>query len=89
MTLANIASAKKRAHQSEKRRQRNASDRSLLRTSIKRVTSAIEARDKEGALAALKSALPVIDRMAQKGIIHKNKAARHKHQLNELLRSLQ
>jgi len=87
--LANIASAKKRAHQSEKRRQRNASDRSMLRTSIKRVTSAIEARDKEGALQALKSAVPVIDRMAQKGIIHKNKASRHKHQLNELLRSLQ
>ena len=87
--MANIASAKKRAHQSEKRRQRNASDRSMLRTSIKRVTTAIEVKDKEGAAKALQAAVPVIDRMAQKGVIHKNKAARHKHQLNQLVRSLQ
>ena len=87
--MANIASAKKRAHQSEKRRQRNASDRSMLRTSIKRVTTAVEAKDKEGAMKALQAAVPVIDRMAQKGIIHKNKAARHKHQLNNMLRDLQ
>ena len=87
--MANIASAKKRAHQSEKRRQRNASDRSMLRTSIKRVTTAVEAKDKESAMKALQAAVPVIDRMAQKGIIHKNKAARHKHQLNNLLRGLQ
>jgi small subunit ribosomal protein S20 len=89
MTLANIASAKKRARQSEKKRQINTSDRSMLRTSIKRVTSAIAARDKDAAKNALKSAIPVIDRMAQKGIIHKNKAARHKHQLNEMFRNLQ
>lgn len=88
MTLANIASAKKRAHQSEKRRQRNASDRSMLRTSIKRVTTAVDAKDKEGAMKALQAAVPVIDRMAQKGIIHKSKAARHKHQLNNMLRTL-
>ena len=87
--MANIASAKKRAHQSENRRQRNTSDRSMLRTSIKRVTTAIEAKDKDGAAKALQAAVPVIDRMAQKGVIHKNKAARHKHQLNQLLRSIQ
>ena len=89
MTLANIASAKKRAHQSEKRRQRNTSDRSMLRTSIKRVTAAVETKDRDGAMKALQAALPVIDRMAQKGIIHKNKAARHKQQLNNMLRNLQ
>ena len=61
----------------------------MLRTSIKRVTTAIEAKDKDGAAKALQAAVPVIDRMAQKGVIHKNKAARHKHQLNQLLRSIQ
>ena len=86
--MANIASAKKRAHQNEKRRQRNTSDRSMLRTSIKRVTNAIEAKDKESAMKAMQAAVPVIDRMAQKGVIHKNKAARHKHQLNNMLRAL-
>ncbi len=88
MTLANIASAKKRARQSEKRRQNNASHRSMLRTYIKKVTDAIEAKDKKAANNALKEALPMIDRMANKGLIHKNKAARHKQQLNNQLRTL-
>ncbi len=88
MTLANIASAKKRARQSEKRRQNNASHRSMLRTYIKKVTDAIETKDKKAANNALKEALPMIDRMANKGLIHKNKAARHKQQLNNQLRAL-
>jgi small subunit ribosomal protein S20 len=86
--LANIASAKKRARQSEKRRQNNASHRSMLRTYIKKVTDAIEAKDKKAASNAFKEALPIIDRMANKGLIHKNKAARHKQQLNNQLRAL-
>jgi len=61
----------------------------MLRTSIKRVTAAVETKDRDGAMKALQAALPVIDRMAQKGIIHKNKAARHKQQLNNMLRNLQ
>ena len=88
MTLANIASAKKRARQSIKRRQNNASDRSILRTYLKKATIAIASKDKEAAANAYKDALPIIDRMANKGIIHKNKAARHKHQLNAQLRAL-
>ncbi|MEE9551883.1 MAG: 30S ribosomal protein S20 [Gammaproteobacteria bacterium] len=86
--MANIASAKKRARQSEKRRQNNASHRSMLRTYIKKVTDAIETKDKKAANNALKEALPMIDRMANKGLIHKNKAARHKQQLNNQLRTL-
>ena len=73
--MANIASAKKRARQSVKLRLHNASQRSMLRTHIKRVTSAIEA-------------IPVIDSMVSKGIIHKNKAARHKSRLNNHVKSL-
>jgi len=86
--LANIASAKKRARQSEKRRQHNVGYRSMLKTSIKKVNEAIESKDKEAANSALKAAIPVIDKMAGKGLIHKNKAARHKSQLNAHLRAL-
>lgn len=86
--MANIASAKKRARQMVKCRGNNASHRSILRTHIKKVLAAIEARDKEAAVNAFKEATPVIDRMANKGIIHKNKAARHKSQLNAQLKSM-
>ena len=86
--MANIASAKKRARQSEKRRQHNVGYRSMLKTSIKKVNTAIESKDKEAANSALKAAIPVIDKMAGKGLIHKNKAARHKSQLNARLRTL-
>jgi len=86
--LANIASAKKRARQGEKRRKHNAAYRSMLRTSIRKVEAAIESKDKEAASNAFKAAIPVIDRMSGKGLIHKNKAARHKSQLNARLRAL-
>lgn len=86
--MANIASAKKRARQSENNRQRNASDRSMLRTYIRKVLLAIEKGDKEGAHTAYGAAVPVIDRMAGKGIIHRNKAARHKSRLTARIQSL-
>ncbi len=86
--MANIASAKKRARQAEKQRLQNASQRSILRTHIKKVTNAIEANDKEAAQSAYKVAAPVIDAMVSKGIIHKNKAARHKSRLNNHVRAL-
>jgi len=86
--LANTPSAKKRARQAVRRRAQNASQRSMLRTFIKKVVRAIDAKDKEGAAAAYKDAVPVIDRMACKGIIHKNKAARHKSRLNARIRVL-
>ncbi len=87
--MANIASAKKRARQAEKRRQHNQARRSMLRTYIKKVVRAIEAGDKAQAEAAYKAAVPIIDSMAGKGLIHKNKAARHKSRLNQHLRAMQ
>jgi small subunit ribosomal protein S20 len=86
--LANIASAKKRARQSEKNRQHNASLRSMVRTYIKKVYNAIEAKDFKLAEENYKSAQPIIDRMASKGLLHKNKAARHKSRISSHLKRL-
>lgn len=80
--MANIKSAKKRARQSEKHRQHNASLRSMVRTYIKKVLAATAAGDKKQAEDAYKAAQPVIDRMANKGLLHKNKASRHKSRLS-------
>lgn len=78
----------KRAIQAEKRRSHNASLRSMVRTYIKNVVKAIDAKDLDKARAAYTAAVPVIDRMADKGIIHKNKAARHKSRLNGHIKAL-
>lgn len=86
--MANTPQAKKRARQSEKHRRHNASLRSMVRTYIKRVQAAIATGDKANATTAYAAAVPVIDRMADKGIIHKNKAARHKSRLNSQIKSL-
>lgn len=86
--MANTPSAKKRARQSEERRQHNAMFRSRARTYVKRVVKAIEAGDKEKAQAAFREAAPVLDSVARKGIIHANKAARHKHRLNERIKGM-
>ena len=86
--MANSPQARKRARQSEKRRSHNASLRSLVRTRIKQVITAIGTGDSQQAQSALDAAVPVLDRMADKGIIHKNKAARHKSRLNAQVRAL-
>ena len=86
--MANSAQAKKRARQAEGRRRHNASLRSLVRTVIKKVIAAIDAGDAEQATTAYTEAVPVIDRMADKGILHKNKAARHKSRLNDRIKAL-
>ncbi|MEH6580953.1 MAG: 30S ribosomal protein S20 [Halioglobus sp.] len=86
--MANSPQAKKRARQSEKRRTHNASLRSLVRTVIKKVNAAVSTGDIEQAKAAYNTAVPVIDRMADKGILHKNKAARHKSRLNAQVKAL-
>ena len=86
--MANSAQAKKRARQNVKARKHNASLRSMVRTYIKRVVSAIAAGEYATANEAYKKAVPVIDRMADKGIIHKNKAARHKSRLNAQVKAL-
>jgi len=86
--LANTPQARKRAKQAEKRRNHNASFRSMVRTYIKKVLAAISKKDHDLATKAYNEAVPVIDRMADKGIIHKNKAARHKSRLNASIKAL-
>lgn len=86
--MANIKSAKKRAIQSEKRRKHNASRRSMVRTFIKKVYAAITAGDKEAAQNAFNDMQPIVDRYASKGLIHKNKAARHKANLVAQIKSM-
>lgn len=86
--MANSAQARKRARQAEARRQRNAGRRSEMRTEVKKVVSAIEAGDRQAAEEAFKAAVPLLDNLAGKGLIHKNKAARHKSRLNAKIRAL-
>ncbi len=86
--MAHSVSARKRVRQAAKRRNQNASMRSMFRTSIKKVIYAIDAGDKEAASKALEQAIPVIDRTAGKGLIHKNKAARHKARLSARIGAL-
>jgi len=86
--VANTAQAKKRARQADAHRARNTAQRSALRTAIKKVTKALEAKDKTNAQAAFKEACATIDRYAGKGLIHKNNAARQKSSLNKRVRAL-
>lgn len=86
--MANSAQARKRARQSEKRRKHNVHLRSIVRTAIKRIVKAIEAGDKGAAQTEYKTGAPIIDRMADKGLIHKNKAARHKSHLNSQIKAM-
>ncbi|QCI18712.1 30S ribosomal protein S20 [Buchnera aphidicola] len=76
--MANIKSSKKDSIVSEQRRKKNTSQRSKVRTFIKKVRLAIVSKDKSKAEDAFKSMQPIIDKYATKGLIHKNKAARHK-----------
>lgn len=86
--MANSAQAKKRARQAEKHREHNTAQRSAMRTFVKKVLKAIGSGDKARAEAAYKEAVPVVDKMAGKGLIHKNKAARYKSRLNTRIRAL-
>ena len=86
--MANSPQAKKRARQAVKARVRNASQRSMVRTCIKKVLASIETGNKSDAQAAYQQMGPVIDRIADKGILHKNKAARHKSRLNAQIKAM-
>lgn len=87
--MANIKSSKKRAKQAVVRNARNAAQRSMLRTSVKKVLKALEANDAAGAQAAFAIAQPILDRFSARGLIHKNKAARHKSRLTARIKALQ
>jgi len=86
--LANSAQAKKRARQAITRRTRNVGMASMYRTYVKKVTYAIDAGDKAAAETAYNAAVPIIDRMCSKGLVHANKAARHKSRLNTRIRAM-
>ena len=86
--MANIASARKRARQAEKHRQHNAALRSELRSAIRNVRKAIATGDKKAARNVLQSATGVIDSIADKRIIHKNAAARHKSRLAARIKAM-
>ncbi|HET7306534.1 MAG TPA: 30S ribosomal protein S20 [Gammaproteobacteria bacterium] len=86
--MANSNQARKRARQAEEHRDHNASLRSEVRTYIKKTVKAIDGGNAEDAARAYKEAVPVIDSMVNKGIIHKNKAARHKSRLNARVRAM-
>ena len=86
--MANIKSAKKRAKQMVVRNARNVAQRSQLRTAVKKVLKAIQANDAAGAQEAYKAAEPILDRYSARGLIHKNKAARHKSRLTARIRAI-
>jgi small subunit ribosomal protein S20 len=86
--VANIKSAKKRAKQTIVRNARNVAQRSMLRTAVKKVVKALDANDAAGAETAFASAQPLLDRMAARGLIHRNKAARHKSRLTARIKAL-
>ena len=87
--MANIKSAKKRAKQTVVRNARNNGQRSMLRTAVKKVLKALDAHDAAGAQAAFVVAQPILDRFSARGVIHRNKAARHKSRLTARIKALQ
>jgi len=86
--MANTAQARKRARQSVKLNLHNTSLRSELRTAIKRVAKAIAAGDKAAAQAVFSETTSVVDSIADKNIIHKNKAARHKSRMSAAIKAM-
>jgi len=86
--MANIASARKRARQSEKRRQHNASLRSEFRSAVRSVKKAVEGGDKNAARAVYQRAVGTIDSIADKKIVHKNQAARQKSRLSAAVKAM-
>lgn len=86
--MANSASAKKRVRQAAKRRVHNMTIRTQARTSIKNVIKAIEAGDKKQAQEMYNAMVPVVDKVVNKGIFHKNKIARHKSRLNNKIKAM-
>ena len=86
--MANIKSAKKPAKQTVVRNERNVAQRSQLRTAVKKVIKALDANDATAAAEAFATAQPLLDRFAARGLIHKNKAARHKARLTARIKAL-
>jgi small subunit ribosomal protein S20 len=86
--MANIKSAIKRAKTNEKRRAHRASQKSAMRTAVKKFLQAVEAQDKAQAAELFKTASRTLDKAVTKGLIHKNAAARKKSRLSKKLQAL-
>jgi len=86
--MANIKSARKRARQAVGLRSRNMSLRTSARSAIKEVKKAIAAGDKKAAAAALVKSQATIDRVAAKGVVHRNAAARQKSRLAHAIKAM-
>ena len=86
--MANTKQAEKRARQAEDARQRNISHKTRMRTAIKKVIKSTEGGDLATAQSQFAAAVPIIDSMVNKGLVHRNKAARHKSRLNKRLKAL-
>ena len=86
--MANSAQARKRARQAVEQRDHNMSQRSTLRTAVKKVRKAIEAGDKAAAQIVFQASMSVIDRIADKKIVHKNKASRNKSRLSSAIKAM-
>ena len=87
-SMANIQSSRKRARQATRRRARNMSLRTAARTAITEAKKAIAAGDQAAAARALERSRAVIDRVAAKGVLHRNAAARHKSRLAQALKAM-
>ena len=86
--MANSAQARKRARQADKQRSHNASLRSTLRTAIRRVRQAIDAGDKAAARGVFQQSVAILERIADKKIIHKNTASRTRSRLSARTKAL-
>ncbi len=86
--MANSAQARKRARQSDRIRLQNMAQRSAYRTAVKKVRRAIEAGDKAAAAIVFQESMSAMDRLADKRIVHKNKAARHKSRLSSAIKAM-
>lgn len=86
--MANTAQARKRARQAERRRERTQALRSRVRTAVKKVEKAIASGDATAARSAFQAAVPELDGMVTKHILHRSTAARYKHRLNQRIKSL-
>lgn len=86
--MANSPQARKRARQDVKLNEHNSAIRSSMRTSVKKVRAAVSTGNKEAAQQVFREATSTLDKVANKKIIHKNKASRHKSRLASLIKAM-
>ena len=88
LNMANSSSARKSARQADSRRRHNQMQRTSYRSAVKAVKKAVDSGDKSAAAEVFAAAQRVIDKLADKRIVHANKAARHKSRLSKAVKSM-